>query len=587
MYASGKLFDVYFFPESSEASAGWGWLGEGADSSQARLLGHVNISLEFWNIGAQGNNIYGVTEWKDYGLTSADYYGFGTVKFQTVYEGEQFPGWEIYNTEGYRLGNFSGGPQGIIEPDWMSDDLYKEKWPIVNGNFIVIGFKSNSTSPPPADAEIPITNYKAFENQPGTSESVAIEKEPNIVEEKLEAPTIKLILKGPFESGGSQNSFIVEAVVTGNPEPTVTFSRDDSGGGMGKYKALINLAPDSWMTFIATAKNSAGEARDQINISTKSQVPTINLKIVEGPDWLTLFLCYYAVEAEVTGFPEPFVVWGTNNILDKVWPAGKNKKYVYIYKEVTENVKVTAYVKNSLGKSESKSLTLSWVDPPADFYKKTQLVLAKSVNAKGKLFIKRADDNNWQEVINVINIYEGDMIKTADSRSGIYKSNSPDPETYILKRNTIFMVTKDGGILEQGSIRVNTGNKYQIKSKYGNTVVKGTDFIFSADENKTTLQVIEGTVDFYSNETGDMIVIKPGEFIDATEQGLGKKGTFDITAEEKYWDDLMQDIDLHDTGTASAEKIPTYAIVLIIVLMLLLCVVLAAAIILLKKYRIF
>jgi hypothetical protein len=60
----------------------------------------------------------------------------------------------------------------------------------------------------------------------------------------------------------------VKAVVTGTPKPTVTWSKDDSHGAWGTKKAQVNLSsPSETYTLTATAKNSAGEVSDSINLS--------------------------------------------------------------------------------------------------------------------------------------------------------------------------------------------------------------------------------------------------------------------------------------------------------------------------------
>ncbi len=160
--------------------------------------------------------------------------------------------------------------------------------------------------PAPAPVQIFISNYKAFFNEQGTSgiTEAEPEKEPAEIEGELKAPAIQLVLKGLFESEGNQNTFIVEAVVTGNPEPKVTFSRDDSSGGMGKYKALINMAPNSEFTVSATAVNSEGSASSQINISTRKKL-SLRMNILNGPEYVSRVTCYYLVEIKLEGNPLP------------------------------------------------------------------------------------------------------------------------------------------------------------------------------------------------------------------------------------------------------------------------------------------
>lgn len=608
MYASGKLFDFYYIPYANGTGGVYNWLpyGGDTDSSQAQIIGHVNISLEFWNVGSKGNGIFDKSA---YGLTSADYYGFGTVKIKTTYEGEPTGGpGEVNNFEW--LGQFSGGPGGVIEPDWYSSDLYVDKWPIVNTNVILIGFKGN---PAPSPVDIAIKNSEAFYNSanpPETTEatedtSVSTETETIVADEKLEAPTIKLILKGPFEVGGNQNSFIIEAIVSGNPEPSVTFSRDDSGGNMGEHKALINMAPDSEITVLANAKNKAGEANSQINISTKAQPPSLKLKVIEGPVWLNIESAYYVVEAEVKGFPVPYVVW-ENPSRTEFYPAGKNKKYVYVREGDFQNVTISAYASNSKDKSEKQSITLSWADPPANLFAERTQTIFKNSAMNGNLLIKRAGEHNWVAVNTTLTLYEGDSIRT--DASGAIAITSDLKGWIILGTNSNFIVSKDENgkniIIRQGSARFNIGksennnqNVLTVKSKYGNAKITGTDFIIISDDDKSILKVISGKIDFTSTVTDDIITVNSGESVVATEKGLEDKTTFDIQAEEKYWDDFKTGFDT-DGVTSNRDfmsnlqyqldngKIPGILIFLIIFDFVLIIGAILIGLFVLKRYRI-
>ena len=84
-----------------------------------------------------------------------------------------------------------------------------------------------------------------------------------------EAPTITLqISEGPTFSAPDKICYYrIEAVVTGDPAPTVEFSKDDSSGAFGSKKVQINLtesSPDYTLT--TKAKNSAGEASASITL---------------------------------------------------------------------------------------------------------------------------------------------------------------------------------------------------------------------------------------------------------------------------------------------------------------------------------
>ena len=81
-----------------------------------------------------------------------------------------------------------------------------------------------------------------------------------------EAPTISLaIYEGPTPVGSDTCYYRVLATVTGKPAPTISFSKDDSGGAWGKDRVQVNISKSSpSYTLTATVKNSVGEATDSI-----------------------------------------------------------------------------------------------------------------------------------------------------------------------------------------------------------------------------------------------------------------------------------------------------------------------------------
>jgi len=81
------------------------------------------------------------------------------------------------------------------------------------------------------------------------------------------APTINLeIFEGPTYSAGDDICYYrIRATVTGDPAPTVSFSKDDSGGVWGSLKTQINLTRNTPnYTLTAMATNSAGQAMNSI-----------------------------------------------------------------------------------------------------------------------------------------------------------------------------------------------------------------------------------------------------------------------------------------------------------------------------------
>ena len=84
------------------------------------------------------------------------------------------------------------------------------------------------------------------------------------------APTIKLqIYEGPTYSQADDVCYYrIEAIVTGSPTPSATFSKDDSSGALGSKKVQVNLTKSSPNYILtAKAKNSAGEATATLNLT--------------------------------------------------------------------------------------------------------------------------------------------------------------------------------------------------------------------------------------------------------------------------------------------------------------------------------
>jgi hypothetical protein len=95
-------------------------------------------------------------------------------------------------------------------------------------------------------------------------------------EEEKTAPTISIeVYEGPTYSAPDNICFYrVKATVTGNPSPSVTWSKDDSGGSWGTRKAQVNItSPDETYNLTATATNSEGTATDYIVISWGCPIP--------------------------------------------------------------------------------------------------------------------------------------------------------------------------------------------------------------------------------------------------------------------------------------------------------------------------
>jgi heat shock protein HslJ len=97
--------------------------------------------------------------------------------------------------------------------------------------------------------------------------------------EVLEPPAISLeVYEGPvYVEKDNICYYRIEATVTGNPAPEISWSRDDSGGNLGTDKAQIDLKDvDEEYTLEATAKNSEGTAKDKVEITWGCEKPPEN-----------------------------------------------------------------------------------------------------------------------------------------------------------------------------------------------------------------------------------------------------------------------------------------------------------------------
>jgi hypothetical protein len=128
---------------------------------------------------------------------------------------------------------------------------------------------SESTTAEDSGIAVTTVTDSAATTSSGTT-ATATESEATAEVTVKEAPTIKLkIYEGPtFSAADKVCYYRVEAVVTGDPSPTIVFSKDDSNGAFGLKKVQINLTKITpSYTLTAKAKNSAGEASDSIALS--------------------------------------------------------------------------------------------------------------------------------------------------------------------------------------------------------------------------------------------------------------------------------------------------------------------------------
>ena len=130
--------------------------------------------------------------------------------------------------------------------------------------------------------EIEITTKKDEDNNSSNNNEDKYDKKDNKEEKKT--PTIKLeIYEGPTYSPSDNTCYYqIKATVTGNPYPTVKFSKDDSLGSLGHEKIQINInSIDQTYTITAVATNSEGSATDSITLSWDCKKLNNNPEITE------------------------------------------------------------------------------------------------------------------------------------------------------------------------------------------------------------------------------------------------------------------------------------------------------------------
>ncbi|MCL4385081.1 MAG: hypothetical protein M1479_10005 [Actinobacteria bacterium] len=129
------------------------------------------------------------------------------------------------------------------------------------------GINESSTQQPASS----ITETSISETSQTTNNETIISTSETAANEKV-APTIKLeIYEGPvYSSADDVYYYRIKAIVTGNPSPNISFSRDDSRGAWGKYIAQVNLKRGETYNLIAKATNSEGYATANINLSWES-----------------------------------------------------------------------------------------------------------------------------------------------------------------------------------------------------------------------------------------------------------------------------------------------------------------------------
>jgi len=195
-------------------------------------------------------------------------------------------------------------------------------------------------------------------------EEVAEEEAEEEIEEEAEgekaAPTIELEIyqDATYSESDSVCYYRIKAIVTGNPSPTVEFSKDDSLGAFGSKKVQVNLSdPSETYTLTATATNSEGTDTDSINLSWGCEEG-----LADDSDGIIL----EAPESEFTLTLTPSIVnLNPSDIGYIVYPSGINTETL-IFGDSISNTDVRGYFAFDLSPIRGKTvktMTLTLENP--------------------------------------------------------------------------------------------------------------------------------------------------------------------------------------------------------------------------------
>lgn len=115
--------------------------------------------------------------------------------------------------------------------------------------------------------DIEIEDNANIDSQEDKSSEASDKKEDKDANKSV--PTIELeVYEGPLYSKADDLCYYrIRAIVTGEPFPEISFSKDDSQGSLGSGKAQVNLKRDSKSYVLtATASNTEGEATGTLTL---------------------------------------------------------------------------------------------------------------------------------------------------------------------------------------------------------------------------------------------------------------------------------------------------------------------------------
>ncbi|MBN2796789.1 MAG: FecR domain-containing protein [Clostridia bacterium] len=172
-------------------------------------------------------------------------------------------------------------------------------------------------------------------------------------------------------------------------------------------------------------------------------------------------------------------------------------------------------------------------------------------DAYGEVNVRPNDEDDDAYIFAEIGMYlfHNDRIKTL-TRSGAIISFA-DMTTFVMKEDTTIVLdianqreskiallagrmwTNFKSMVEKGTI--------EVEMSQAVAGIKGTTFICEENNGISTLKVFEGTVEFTSKATGEMVLISDGQMVSADQRGLSEVEKFDVKYEIATWNDYVKE----------------------------------------------
>lgn len=248
--------------------------------------------------------------------------------------------------------------------------------------------------------------------------------------------------------------------------------------------------------------------------------------------------------------------------------AGKiGTKYIYEWTEAetkpvqTQSSAKSTPVPNRIESKYGKDLK-DYIVPKIDGKYKDSGVRFSDLS--GDVQIRHADDPiGWEFAEMDTVIYVGDVIKT-DGDSYAHISLSDMTVFEMQPNSSVFMNTESeesqlsllAGKLMANFKRMVIDGEMGCEMSQGAAGIKGTTFVLESNDRVSTLKVLEGTVEFTTND-GETILVTDNEMVTAKKGVAGDIKKFSAVKELSNWSDTMQaaiNSDMEEKGVILDEN---------------------------------